>query len=126
MHTASVQNWERNVGTPLPSQIPSIIRFLGYIPFKHDGSLGGKLRWLRIAAGWTQEDWAKAARISPGSIGRWEVGRGLRGSPVITAALDLLAKHLGACGLSTSVALELRSINFTDFRRSRKASFTRA
>ena len=117
MHVASVQNWERNVGTPLPSQMPAIIRFLGYVPFKHDGSLGGKLRWLRIAAGWTQEDWAKVARISPGTVGRWEDGRGMRGSPVIVKAIKMLSKHLAVAGISGLIAPELQSVESANFSR---------
>jgi DNA-binding XRE family transcriptional regulator len=118
---ASLQNWERNIGTPLPRQIPAIIRFLGYVPFKHDDTLGGKLRWLRIASGWTQEDWGKVAKISPGTIGRWEEGRGMRGSPVIRAALHLLAKHLVATGLKNLVSAELRALEDADFRRPQKS-----
>jgi len=40
VHKGSIQNWERNTGTPTPGQIPSIIRFLGYVPFEHDGLKG--------------------------------------------------------------------------------------
>jgi DNA-binding XRE family transcriptional regulator len=120
VHFASVQNWERNLGTPLPYQIPAIIRFLRYVPFKHDGSWKGKLRWLRFAAGWTQEDWGKAAGISPGTIGRWEEGRGLQGSPVIVAALETLSNRLAAMGLGGLVGSELALLQATDFRRQRK------
>jgi DNA-binding XRE family transcriptional regulator len=124
VHFASVQNWERNwernLSVPMPSQIPAIIRFLGFVPFNHDGSLAGKLRWLRIAAGWTQDDWAKAANISPGTIGRWEGGRGMRGSPVITIAVNKLATHLALARLSTFVASEVGLLQTEDFRRPRK------
>lgn len=120
MHTASLQNWERNIGTPLPGQMPEIIRFLGYVPFTHDGSLGSKLRWLRTSAGWTQDDWARAARISPGTIGRWEEGRGMHGSPVIVAAINTLSNHLLGAGLGSLAASELATVEATDFRRPRK------
>ena len=110
-------NWERNMGTPLPRQMPAIIRFLGYVPFKHDDSLGGKLRWMRIASGWTQDEWGQVAKISPGTIGRWEEGRGMRGSPFIKGALNVLAKHLVATGLKNLVSAELRALADTDFRR---------
>jgi DNA-binding XRE family transcriptional regulator len=120
VHTASLQNWERNLSTPLSRQIPAIIRFLGYVPFKHDDSFGRKLRWLRIASGWTQEDWGKVAKISPGTIGRWEEGRGILGSPVIRGALNLLTKHLVTAGLKDLVYAELRALENTDFRRPKK------
>lgn len=117
---ASLQNWERNLVTPLPRQIPAIIRFLGYVPFKHDDSLGGKLRWLRIASGWTQEDWGKVAKISPGTIGRWEEGRGMRGSPVIRSALRKLEGQLAASGLDSLTVPEVRTLQTADFRRPTK------
>jgi len=120
VHFASLQNWERNIGTPLPSQFPAIIRFLGYVPFKHDGSLGGQVRWLRLCAGWTQDEWAARARISPGSIGRWEEGRGMQGSPVIVGAIKTLSKHFSAAGLKSLVVSELQSLESADFRRPRK------
>lgn len=124
VHTASLQNWERNIGTPLPRQIPAIIRFLGYVPLDHDDSLGGKLRWLRIASGWTQEEWGKVAKISPGTIGRWEEGRGMMGSPVIRKALNLLVKHLFETGLTRLVSAELRVFQEADFRRPPKPCST--
>jgi DNA-binding XRE family transcriptional regulator len=90
---------------------------LGYVPFKHDGSVEGKLRWLRIAVGWTQDDWAKAARVDPGTIGRWEDGRGLDGSQVIEAALDCLGLRIGELGLGSLIGQELGSLERVVFRR---------
>ena len=74
VHFASIQNWERNVGTPMSCQIPSVIRFLEYVPFKHDGTQRGRLRWMRMCAGWTQDDLAAAAHCGVSSIGRLESG----------------------------------------------------
>jgi DNA-binding XRE family transcriptional regulator len=95
---------------------------LGYVPFKHDGSIGDKLRWLRITGGWTQDDWGKAARVSPGTIGRWEMDRGTQDSPVIEAAIKTLSKHLEAAGLSSLAAPELVSVQTSDFRRPRNVT----
>jgi transcriptional regulator with XRE-family HTH domain len=75
VHKVSVQNWERNVGTPTPSQMPAIIRFLGYVPFTHDGSAAGRIRWLRMCAGWTQDELAGAAKCGEVTIWRWETGQ---------------------------------------------------
>jgi transcriptional regulator with XRE-family HTH domain len=75
VHAASVQNWERNIGTPLPGQIPAVIRFLGYVPFEHDGSLSGRIRWLRTCAGWIQDELAAATRCGVSSIARLESGK---------------------------------------------------
>ena len=73
--TGSLQNWERNVGTPMPKNMPAVIRFLGYVPFEHDGSLGGKTRWLRLGAGWNQEELAVAARCEESTVWRWVSNR---------------------------------------------------
>jgi transcriptional regulator with XRE-family HTH domain len=75
VHVASVQNWERNIGIPLPCQIPAVIRFLGYVPFDHDGSSSSRLRWLRICAGWRQDELAAAARCGVSTIARLESGK---------------------------------------------------
>jgi DNA-binding XRE family transcriptional regulator len=74
VHFASVQNWERNVGTPMPGQIPGVIRFLGYVPIKHNDSQNDRLRWMRKCAGWTQDELATAARCGTSSIARLESG----------------------------------------------------
>ena len=119
VHFASVQNWERKLGKPLPRQIPAIIRFLCYVPFKHDGSIPGKLRWLRTVTGWTQDDWAAAARISPGTIARWEDGRGLIGSPRISTAIEALSRQIAKLGLGTFAQPQLDSIHSVSFARRR-------
>jgi DNA-binding XRE family transcriptional regulator len=72
VHRASVQNWERNVGVPMPGQIPAVLRFLGYIPFPQPASRGGMLRDVRICCGWTQGEFAKAAGCGESTVARWE------------------------------------------------------
>ena len=74
VHFAFIQKWERNVGEPLPCQTSEVIRFLGYVPFEHDGSVSGRLRWLRTCAGWTQHELAFAAHCGVSSISRLESG----------------------------------------------------
>src|SRR5688572_2694650 len=54
----SLQNWERRVYETAPRFYPAIIRFLGYVPFSHDGTRSGMIRWLRCCAGWTQQQLA--------------------------------------------------------------------
>jgi DNA-binding XRE family transcriptional regulator len=75
VHKVSVQNWERNVGIPSPGQMPAIIQFLGHVPFAHDGSASGRFRWLRICAGWTQEELAAAVKCDEVTVWRWETGQ---------------------------------------------------
>jgi hypothetical protein len=69
VHTASIPNWERNVGVPMPGQIPGVILFLGYLPFPKSVGFGEKLRDLRLCCGWTQADLAKAASCGESSVG---------------------------------------------------------
>lgn len=75
VHKGSIQNWERNVSSPMPGQMPAIIKFLGYVPFAHNGSVSGMIRWLRRCAGWTQEQFAAAAKCNGSTVVRWESGR---------------------------------------------------
>jgi DNA-binding transcriptional regulator YiaG len=75
VHKVSVQDWERNLSTPNPSQMPAIIQFLGYVPFAHDGSASGRSRWLRLCAGWTQEELAVAVKCDEMTVWKWENGK---------------------------------------------------
>ena len=54
---------------------PAIIRFLGYVPFAHDGTVASKARWLRMCAGWNQEELAAVARCNVSTVGRWKNNR---------------------------------------------------
>ena len=71
----SLQNWERGVFEPVPRFYPAIIRFLGYVPFTHDGTPSGMIRWLRCCDGWTQQQLAAAAKCNDVTVWRWETGR---------------------------------------------------
>lgn len=71
----SLQNWERGIYEPIPEFYPAIIKFLGYVPFSDDGSVGGRMRWLRLCSGWNQKEFAAASRCSVTTIWRWEDNR---------------------------------------------------
>jgi DNA-binding XRE family transcriptional regulator len=74
VHFASIQNWERNLGVPMPCHIPGVMRFLGYVPFPKPETQSEILRSVRICCGWTQGDLAKATGCAESSVGRWESG----------------------------------------------------
>ena len=51
---------------------PAIIRFLGYVSFGHDETLGGRLEYLRKCVGFTQVELADLVQIDPAQLGRYE------------------------------------------------------
>ena len=65
----SIQNWERGISKPLPRFIPAIIKFLGYVPFSHDGTLGSRLRYIRQCVGWSQEELAPECGCHADTLG---------------------------------------------------------
>lgn len=75
VHFASIQNWERGVYEPIPKFYSAIIRFLGYVPFNHDGTVGGRVAYLRLCAGLTQEEFADILGCTVTTIWRMESNR---------------------------------------------------
>jgi transcriptional regulator with XRE-family HTH domain len=74
VHVGSINNWERGIGVPRPRQLAGIIKFLGYDPNPVGASFAEKLKHIRRANGWTQEEFAKKLRINPQTLWRWERG----------------------------------------------------
>jgi transcriptional regulator with XRE-family HTH domain len=112
VHMGSIQNWERNVGTPTPGQMPSIIQFLGYVPFEHDGSTLGQIRWLRLCAGWTQQELAAAAGCNEVTVWKWETGQSVDGRVWkcgIKSLCDRL-RHLGFRALTADSVPSVESL----------------
>jgi len=105
----SLQNWERGIYEPIPRFYPAIIRFLGYVSIKHDGTVGGRTRWLRVCAGWTQEKLGAAVGCEECTIWRWETNQGydeVRWRRAIVVIKERLAK-LGLSELTQAVVREL-------------------
>lgn len=74
---ASIHNWERNLTAPSIALMPRVLKFLGYIPFEIPmGSLGQKIKVYRQVLGLTQKALAKRLNIDPGTLSRWEKGKG--------------------------------------------------
>jgi transcriptional regulator with XRE-family HTH domain len=72
----SVTNWELGRTKPALWFLPAIVRFLGYVPWSADGSIGQRLLAHRRERGLSQSALAQLLGIDPGTLGRWE--RGLR------------------------------------------------
>ena len=87
--TATLQGWERGLWKPIPKYYPSIIRFLGYVPFGHDGSPGGRFRFLRLCAGLSQEALAERLDCALTTLWRWETNQPSDGK-MLKTALGLL------------------------------------
>ncbi len=74
----SVHNWERNLTKPSIALLPRILNFLKYNPFEMPtGSLGERIRTYRRILGLSQKALAKQLKIDPGTLARWEKGRGM-------------------------------------------------
>jgi transcriptional regulator with XRE-family HTH domain len=70
----SVKNWERGVSKPTTRILPRLIEFLGYNPQPDPTELPARIAHARSQLGLTQEDMAKALRIHPDTVSRWERG----------------------------------------------------
>jgi transcriptional regulator with XRE-family HTH domain len=73
---ASIHNWETHRTNPSLPIIPKIIEFLGYIPFETSNNLAEKIKAYRKLLGITQKSLAKELQIDPGTLARWEGGKG--------------------------------------------------
>jgi transcriptional regulator with XRE-family HTH domain len=84
--TCSVTNWELNRTKPALWFLPAIVRFLGYVPWSADGSIGHRLlayrrerglpnRHWRGCSEWTLERWVG------GNVGSGFLQASTRGGP---------------------------------------------
>lgn len=105
----SLQNWERGIYQPLPRFYPATIRFLEYVPFTHDGTVGGRTRWLRMCAGWTQEELAAAVGCEESTVWPWETNQSFEKSRW-RRGIDAIGHRLVAQGVSGLAADTLREL----------------
>ena len=105
VHRGSVQLWEQGRGDQGVKSFPSIIRFLGYVPFVCDNA--AKLSFLRRCAGMTQEELALLAGCNPTSIFRWENGLNANSSK-LAAVITQAWKYLHEIGIAGIVKSHLR------------------
>ena len=70
----TVTNWELSRTAPALRFIPSIIRFLGYVPFPPGQSLADRLRAARRTLGLSQERVAAMLDVDESTVTRWERG----------------------------------------------------
>ena len=73
----TVCNWEINRTSPQLRFIPRIIEFLGYMPDDTQvEDLGQQIVAARRRLGLSQRDLAHCLGVDPGTLGRWERGKG--------------------------------------------------
>lgn len=86
-------NWERQRTEPEIRFLPAIFQFLGGDPRPRPSTLSERIWAARTALGLTQEVLARRLGVDPGTVGRWEAGRG---KPRKTT-LEALARVLASC-----------------------------
>jgi transcriptional regulator with XRE-family HTH domain len=74
---ASIWYWEKNLTSPSLHHVPKVIEFLGYIPYeKSPKTLGEWIGNARRLFGITLKQLAYRLGIDPGTLARWEKGKG--------------------------------------------------
>lgn len=73
--TRTVKHWELGEFEPTVSNLPGVIRFLGYDPRPEPESWPEWLRWYRQTGGLPQVDLARQLGVSQRVLCSWEVGK---------------------------------------------------
>ena len=68
----TICNWETGRAEPFVQNLPSIIRFLGYTPYRHPASFGKWLHQCRTSWGLSQEALANRLDMDESTIAKWE------------------------------------------------------
>jgi transcriptional regulator with XRE-family HTH domain len=91
----TVRNWEKNRSTPSLPFIPSIIQFLGYVPYDtQTQDFGKKIAANRRLLGLSQKDLARLIGVDPSTIRLWEKGKHRPQQFKILLQIDKLFLHL--------------------------------
>lgn len=70
-----ITNWEKNRSIPQIQFMPSVIKFLGYLPFSFDlTTMSGKLKTYRHLKGISQKKLGKMLNVNGATISSWEQG----------------------------------------------------
>ena len=102
----SILSWEKNRAEPAYRHIPRIIAFLGYLPSSGilEKPLGDKILRYRQLRGINQEALALEIGVDPGTLARWEKGKGCASEAITTLVDQFLRacvsmKSFLACGM---------------------------
>jgi len=68
--------WEVNRNSHKLTYLPKIMEFLSYSPEMVNQTPGAKLKTYRTTKGLTQKAFARILGLDPGTLAKWEVGKG--------------------------------------------------
>jgi transcriptional regulator with XRE-family HTH domain len=71
----TITNWELNHTTPEVRFLPSIIDFLGYVPYWPAHTFAEKLARARLYLGLSRKEMARMSGIDESNLAGWETGR---------------------------------------------------
>ncbi|MBI2514504.1 MAG: transcriptional regulator [Opitutae bacterium] len=74
-NVTSVLNWERNKRKTELRFLPAIYDFVGYVPEFRAETIAERLVAFRRGRGWSQKQFARALRVDPTTLSRWETGK---------------------------------------------------
>lgn len=77
-------DWENAITDPSIEFYPAIISFLGYIPFKFEANIFGRLKEYRYLNGLSQDALSKKIGIGSATIHRIELSKGKMSKKTIT------------------------------------------
>lgn len=73
--TDTITNWELNRTEPEVRYLPTIIDFLGYVPFPVGETFPERLKAYRLMQGLSQEKFARELGIDETTLWKWENGK---------------------------------------------------
>jgi DNA-binding transcriptional regulator YiaG len=97
---STVFNWEAGVNEPLARQVPGIVDFLGYIPYRPRMAFPEWLKLVRSCLGRSQRGLAALLGTDQSTIRGWESGAHAPSQALIKRLKNLI--RLGEGGAATS------------------------
>jgi DNA-binding transcriptional regulator YiaG len=71
----TINNWEMNHTSTIPSYVPRVLAFLGYDPREQDKDLGKRIGLVRERQGLSQGSLARKLCLNVSTVRAWEHGR---------------------------------------------------
>jgi len=95
VHKDTICNWETNRTSPPLRYLPRIIQFLGHVPhYITPETFGERILAVRRLLGLSQRELARRLGVDPGTLGRWERGKGRPSKRLGERLVAFLSRHL--------------------------------